>query len=228
MIRDNLESPRGARPLRGSLSFERATLSRDGARIRRILAACRTSSGNVGRTRRVLTASGKSSISRTDERRNASFEPRASAAVRSIVLASPGEHRSPELAAHSAANAGVRRACLDLSVRQELIDWPAETDSSGGAYLNTAGRTVIVITVTVYRVDHTQSRGRSRNDAQWSLRIVASKAHDRQHQKKLDEASASTRSASSLISTSKVSSRRSPSCSAICRVNSSSTVSCSS
>ena len=48
-------------------SFERATLSRDVARIRRILAACRTSSGNVVRTRRVLTASGKSEISRNDE-----------------------------------------------------------------------------------------------------------------------------------------------------------------
>ena len=70
---------------RGSLSSERATLSRDGARIRRILAACRTQSGNVGRTQRVLTASGKSSISRTDERRDASFEPRASGALRPAV-----------------------------------------------------------------------------------------------------------------------------------------------
>ena len=82
-ILDYLESPRpapvarltarGARrsPVRGpslrsaprndSLSFERATLSRDVARILRILAA-----------------SGKSSISRTDERRIASFEPRSS------------------------------------------------------------------------------------------------------------------------------------------------------
>ena len=54
---------------RDSLSFERAELSRDVARIRRILAACRTWSGNVVRTRRVLTASGKFSISRNDERR---------------------------------------------------------------------------------------------------------------------------------------------------------------
>ena len=50
-----------------SSSIERATLSRDVARILRILAACRTWSGNVGRTRRVLTASGKSPISRNDE-----------------------------------------------------------------------------------------------------------------------------------------------------------------
>ena len=41
---------------------------RDVARILRILAACRTTSGNVVRTLRVLTASGKSLISRNDER----------------------------------------------------------------------------------------------------------------------------------------------------------------
>ena len=46
-----------------------------------MLAACRTSSGNVVRTRRVLTASGESSISRDDERRVASFEPHSSVAV---------------------------------------------------------------------------------------------------------------------------------------------------
>ena len=117
-------------------------LSRDGARIRRILAACPTLSGNAVRTRRVLTASGKSPISRNvgrtqrvlilptvptwsspvrnvgfdtivdrisrgaperitagsliargtssssrnDERHIASFEPRASAAVRPVVV----------------------------------------------------------------------------------------------------------------------------------------------
>ena len=44
--------------------FERVTLSRDVARIRRTLAAYRTSSGNVVRMRRILTASGKSPISR--------------------------------------------------------------------------------------------------------------------------------------------------------------------
>ena len=72
---------------RNSLSFERATLSRDVARIRRILAACRTTSGNVVRTRRVLTARGKSSISCNDERRLAepSFEPRASVALFPVV-----------------------------------------------------------------------------------------------------------------------------------------------
>ena len=72
---------------RDSLSFERATLSRDVARIRRILAACRTSSGSVVRTRRVLTASGTSPISRTDERRlrEPSFDPRASVALLPVV-----------------------------------------------------------------------------------------------------------------------------------------------
>ena len=53
---------------RDSLSFERAKLSRDVARILRILAA-----------------SGKSSISRTDERRDASFEPRSSVALLPVV-----------------------------------------------------------------------------------------------------------------------------------------------
>ena len=70
---------------RDPLSFERATFSRDVARIRRILAACRTSSGNVVRTQRVLTASGKSPISCNGEKRVASFDPRASAAVRPVV-----------------------------------------------------------------------------------------------------------------------------------------------
>ena len=70
----HFESPRGARPLRDSLSFERAKLSRDVARILRILAA-----------------SGKSPISRNDERRIASFEPRSSVALLPAVLASPGE-----------------------------------------------------------------------------------------------------------------------------------------
>ena len=62
--------PRRRRRLaaRNSLSFERAELSRDGAGIRRILAT-----------------SGESSSSRTDERRTASFEPRASAAMRPAV-----------------------------------------------------------------------------------------------------------------------------------------------
>ena len=62
--------PRRLRRLavRDSLSFERATLSRDGARILRILAV-----------------SGKSSISRTDERRIASFEPRSSVALLPVV-----------------------------------------------------------------------------------------------------------------------------------------------
>ena len=143
---------------RDSLSFERATLSRDGARIRRILAA-----------------SGKSSISRNDERRLAepSFEPRSSVALLPAVssrgsaaragrgtggpsrssahgadclrepqapslLASPGERRSPEFAAHSAANVRGRRECLALSVRQDLAGQPAETDLLGGPYLNTA------------------------------------------------------------------------------------------
>ena len=65
---------------RDSLSFERATLSRDVARILRILAA-----------------SGKSEISRTDERRVASFEPRASVALLPAVLVSSGfvESASP-------------------------------------------------------------------------------------------------------------------------------------
>ena len=43
-------------------------------------------------------------------------------------LASPGERRSPELAAHSAANVRVRRERLALSVRQDSVDCPAETD----------------------------------------------------------------------------------------------------
>ena len=59
---------------RDSLSFVRAVLSRDGARIRRILAACRTSSGNVVRTQHVLTASGKSSISRNVGRTRRVFQ----------------------------------------------------------------------------------------------------------------------------------------------------------
>ena len=54
------------------------------------------------------------------------------------LLASPGERRSPELAAPSAANVRVRRECLALSVRQDSIDCPAETDRLAGAYLNTA------------------------------------------------------------------------------------------
>ena len=131
---------------RDSLSFERAELSRD-----------------VVRTLRVLTASGKSSISRTDERRVASFEPRASVALLPAVssrgvaaragrgttgpswLASPGERRSPELAAHSAANVRVRRERLALSVRQESVNRPAETGSSVSAYLNTARLTVTTV-----------------------------------------------------------------------------------
>ena len=51
------------------------------------------------------------------------------------LLASPGERRSPELAAHSAANVRVRRECLALSVRQESVDRAAETGSPVGAYL---------------------------------------------------------------------------------------------
>ena len=133
--------PRRLRRLavRDSLSFERAELSRDVARIRRILAA-----------------SGKSSISRNDERRVASFEPCSSVALLPAVssrgsaaragrgtsspswLASPGERSSPELAAHNAANVQVRREHLALSVRQDSIGHPAETDRLAGAYLNTA------------------------------------------------------------------------------------------
>ena len=134
---------------------------RDIVRILRILAACRTWSGNVVRTRSVLTASGKSSISLTDERCMASFEPRSSVALLPVVSsrgaaarvagaagnqfrggyaatpagrgtagpprssahgadclrepqapslrASPGERRSPELAAQGAANVRGRR-----------------------------------------------------------------------------------------------------------------------
>ena len=70
----------------------------------------------------------------------ASFEPRSSVALLPVVLASPGEQRSPELAAQGAANVQVRRERLALSVRQELVDRPAETGSPVGAYLNTAGR----------------------------------------------------------------------------------------
>ena len=54
------------------------------------------------------------------------------------MLTSPGERRSPELAAQGAANAGVRRERLALSVRQESVDRPAETGSPVSAYLNTA------------------------------------------------------------------------------------------
>ena len=122
-----------------SLSFERAELSRDVARIRRILAA-----------------SGKSSISRNDERRGASFEPRSSVVLLPAVssrgnaaragrgtegpspLATPGERRSPELAAHSAANVRVRRECLALSIHQDSVSQPAEADPLDGPYLNTA------------------------------------------------------------------------------------------
>ena len=147
---------------RDSLSFERATLSRD-----------------VVRTQRVLTASGKSPISRNDERRVASFEPCSSVALLPAVssrgtaaragrgtagpsrssahgadcrrepqapspLASPGERRSPELAAQGAANVRVRRERLALSVRQDSVDCPAETDRLARAYLNTvpAGQAV--------------------------------------------------------------------------------------
>ena len=124
---------RGTLDSQDSLSSDRAKLSRDGARILRILAACRTQSGNVVRTRSVLTARGKSSISRTDERRIASFEPRFSVASLPMMssrgsaaragrgtagpslLASPGERRSPELAAQGAANVRVRRECRGLS-----------------------------------------------------------------------------------------------------------------
>ena len=122
MTHDNLESPRGARPLRGSLSFERATLSRDVARIHRILAACRTSSGNVVRTRRVLTASGKSETSRKRKTRTrlSNHAPHSVA-----VLASPGRDRPP----------------LALLIRQDSVDRPAETGSPVSAYLNTAFRT---------------------------------------------------------------------------------------
>ena len=66
------------------------------------------------------------------------FEPRSSVALLPVVLASPGERRSPELAAHSAANVRVRRECLALSVRQDPAGQPAEIGSSVGAYLNTA------------------------------------------------------------------------------------------
>ena len=54
------------------------------------------------------------------------------------LRASPGERRSPELAALCAANVRVRRECLALSVRQDLAGQPAETDSLDGLYLNTA------------------------------------------------------------------------------------------
>ena len=70
----------------------------------------------------------------------ASFEPRSSVALLPVVLASPGERRSPELAAHSAANIRVRRECLALSVRQDSIGCPAETDRLARAYLNTASK----------------------------------------------------------------------------------------
>ena len=64
---------------RDLLSFERATLSRD-----------------VVRTRCVLTASGKSSISRNDERRGASFEPRSSAfGLRCLRRPGGVDRRSP-------------------------------------------------------------------------------------------------------------------------------------
>ena len=120
---------RGARrsPVRGpslrsaprycSLSFERAKLSRDVARIRRILAACRTSSGTVVRTPRVLTASGKSPISRTDERRIASFEPRSSLRCSACVAVLSG-------------------AGLALSLRQAidfLTGCPWRTERASGA-----------------------------------------------------------------------------------------------
>ena len=68
----------------------------------------------------------------------ASFEPRSSVASLPMVLASPGERRSPELAAHSAANVRVRREYLALPVRQDSISYPAETDRLAGAYLNAA------------------------------------------------------------------------------------------
>ena len=54
------------------------------------------------------------------------------------LRASPGERRSPELAAHSAANVRVRREYLALSVRQDPVGQPAETDLLDGPYLNTA------------------------------------------------------------------------------------------
>ena len=67
----------------------------------------------------------------------ASFEPRASVALLPAVLASPGERRSPELAALCAANVRVRREYLALSVRQDSVDYPAETGRLAGVYLNT-------------------------------------------------------------------------------------------
>ena len=71
----------------------------------------------------------------TEDRR--SSERRASVALLPVVLASPGEHRSPELAAHSAANVRVRRERLALLVRQDSVGCPAETDRLARAYLNT-------------------------------------------------------------------------------------------
>ena len=54
------------------------------------------------------------------------------------LLASPGERRSPELATQGAANVRGRRERLALSVRQDSVGCPAETDWFAGAYLNTA------------------------------------------------------------------------------------------
>ena len=45
------------------------------------------------------------------------------------LRASPGERRSPELAAQGAANVQVRRECLALSVHQDQAGQPAETSA---------------------------------------------------------------------------------------------------
>ena len=84
------------------------------------------------------------------------------------LLASPGERRSPELAAQGAANVRGRRERLALSVRQDSVSYPAETDRLAGAYLNTppAGR------VSVYQSSSAAAPWASGTSSRASVRWV--------------------------------------------------------
>ena len=123
-------------------SFQRATLSRDGARILRILAACRTSSGNVIRTQRVLIASGTSPIARNVGRTQrvliaSGKSPIARNVGRTqsvlIVITVPMyRYDRPQSGCRSGTDSQ-----QSLSVRQDPAGQPAETDPLDGPYLNT-------------------------------------------------------------------------------------------
>ena len=79
------------------------------------------------------------------------------------LLASPGERRSPELAAHSAANVRGRRECLARSVRQDSASSPAETWLAG-RYLFEHRRSSVVRPIGRCRAcPRTGPTGRSRS-----------------------------------------------------------------